>query len=153
MLIREPDMLTREQVQNRLEQVGYIAGPQLAMAISMMQQLERPLLLEGDAGVGKTQVAISLAEALGRRLILKPPGGEGSDAETAQRVVGPSADHFEGLLGREGVVVTALRPSGSADFEGRRVSVVSDGEAIPDGTRVRVINIEGNRVVVEALQT
>ncbi len=91
--------------------------------------------------------------SLGRRLILKPPGGEGSDAETAQRAVASSADHFEELLGREGVVVTALRPSGSADFEGRRVSVVSDGEAIPDGTRVRVINIEGNRVVVEALQT
>ena len=62
-------MMTREQVQDRLSEVGYIAGPQLAMAISMMQQLERPLLLEGDAGVGKTQVAISLAEALGRRLI------------------------------------------------------------------------------------
>jgi membrane-bound serine protease (ClpP class) len=88
--------------------------------------------------------------SLGRRLILKPPGG---DAETAQRVVVSSDDHFEELLGREGVVVTALRPSGSVDFEGRRVSVVSDGEAIPDGTRVRVIHIEGNRVVVEALQT
>ena len=62
-------MMTREQVQDRLAEVGYIAGPQLSMAISMMQQLERPLLLEGDAGVGKTQVAISLSEALGRRLI------------------------------------------------------------------------------------
>ncbi len=88
--------------------------------------------------------------SLGRRLILKPPGG---DAEKGSRAVASSDDHFEELLGREGVVVTALRPSGSVDFEGRRVSVVSDGEAIPDGTRVRVIHIEGNRVVVEALQT
>ena len=89
--------------------------------------------------------------SLGRRLILKPPGGEDSAAETARRGAVPSADHFEELLGREGVVVTALRPSGSVDFEGRRVSVVSAGEAIPDGARVRVIHIEGNRVVVEAL--
>jgi membrane-bound serine protease (ClpP class) len=91
--------------------------------------------------------------SLGRRLILKPPGAEGSDAETAQRAVASSGDRFDELLGREGVVVTALRPSGSVDFDGRRVSVVSDGEAISDGTRVRVIHIEGNRVVVEALQT
>jgi len=62
-------MLDREHVQELLAKVGYIADPQLAMAIAMMDRLERPLLLEGDAGVGKTQVAISLAEALGRKLI------------------------------------------------------------------------------------
>jgi len=62
-------MLNREDVQKALAKVGYIAEPQLAMAIAMMQRLQRPLLLEGDAGVGKTQVALSLAEALGRKLI------------------------------------------------------------------------------------
>ncbi len=62
-------MLDREHVEDLLAKVGYIADPQLAMAIAMMDRLERPLLLEGDAGVGKTQVAISLAESLGRKLI------------------------------------------------------------------------------------
>jgi MoxR-like ATPase len=62
-------MLDRKHVEDLLAKVGYIADPQLAMAIAMMDRLERPLLLEGDAGVGKTQVAISLAEALGRKLI------------------------------------------------------------------------------------
>ena len=62
-------MLEREHVQEMLKTVGYIAGPQLATAITMMDRLERPLLLEGDAGVGKTQVAVSLAKSLGRKLI------------------------------------------------------------------------------------
>ena len=62
-------MLDREHVQDLLAKVGYIADPQLAMAIAMMDRLKRPLLLEGDAGVGKTQVALSLADALGRKLI------------------------------------------------------------------------------------
>ena len=62
-------MLEREHVQELLKKVGYIADPQLAMAVAMMDRLERPLLLEGDAGVGKTQVAVSLAKALDRKLI------------------------------------------------------------------------------------
>lgn len=62
-------MQRQEQIQQQLDAVGYVAAPQLAMAIAMMDQLQRPLLLEGDAGVGKTQVAKSLSEATGRRLI------------------------------------------------------------------------------------
>ena len=56
--------LTREEVERRLGEVGYIAGPQLAMAIMLMRQLGRPLLLEGEAGVGKTEVGKALARML-----------------------------------------------------------------------------------------
>ena len=49
--------------------VGYVCDDMLATALSIATRLERPLLLEGEAGVGKTQVAASLAKALGRRLI------------------------------------------------------------------------------------
>jgi len=52
------------------------------------------------------------------------------------------------LLGREGVVEALLRPSGVARFDGRRVDVMSRGEPIESGSRVRVIEVEGNRVVV-----
>src|ERR1700759_4764662 len=41
---------------------GYIADAELATAISLMQLLKRPLLLEGEAGVGKTEVAKALAQ-------------------------------------------------------------------------------------------
>ncbi len=57
---------------------------------------------------------------------------------------------LESLLGGEGVTVTDLRPSGMVDIEGRRTDVVTNGEMIDRGIRVKVIEVEGNRVVVEA---
>jgi len=53
----------------RLAAQGYVAGPDLAMALHLAMRLGRPLLLEGAAGVGKTEVARALAGALGARLI------------------------------------------------------------------------------------
>jgi MoxR-like ATPase len=52
-----------------LRTAGYIADVGLVSTLWFSLALERPLLLEGDAGVGKTAVANALAEALGRRLI------------------------------------------------------------------------------------
>jgi MoxR-like ATPase len=48
---------------------GYLADRQLAMAVHLATVLEQPLLLEGEAGVGKTEVARALAAASGARLI------------------------------------------------------------------------------------
>ena len=48
---------------------GYLADRQLALAVHLAIVLEQPLLLEGEAGVGKTEVARSLAAAIGARLI------------------------------------------------------------------------------------
>lgn len=54
-------MKTRDEIAARLADVGYIADGELATAISLMLMLQRPLLLEGAAGVGKTEVAKALA--------------------------------------------------------------------------------------------
>src|SRR5450755_653720 len=48
---------------------GYLADRPLALAVSLAVALEQPLLLEGEAGVGKTEVARALATATGARLI------------------------------------------------------------------------------------
>ncbi|MEX0758513.1 MAG: AAA family ATPase, partial [Tistlia sp.] len=53
----------------RLAAVGYIADESLATALELALALERPLLLEGEAGVGKTAVATALAALLETRLI------------------------------------------------------------------------------------
>jgi MoxR-like ATPase len=56
-------------LQRELEGAGYVAEPALAAALLLMLDLGRPLLLEGDAGVGKTEVAKALASVRGARLI------------------------------------------------------------------------------------
>jgi MoxR-like ATPase len=61
--------LSREQIAERLANAGYIADGELATAVSLMQLLKRPLLLEGEAGVGKTEVAKALASVHGTELI------------------------------------------------------------------------------------
>jgi membrane-bound serine protease (ClpP class) len=45
-----------------------------------------------------------------------------------------------------------LRPAGVAEFEGRRVDVVSEGAFVAAGTPVRVVAVEGSRIVVRAVQ-
>ena len=57
------------------------------------------------------------------------------------------------LMGEEGVVEAALRPAGVARLAGRRVDVVSRGELVDRGARVRVIELTGNRVVVAPIET
>jgi len=52
-----------------LHRVGYIADEALATTLWLAGELQRPLLLEGDAGVGKTALAAALARAEGRRLV------------------------------------------------------------------------------------
>jgi MoxR-like ATPase len=62
-------MKTRDQIAQSLAGCGYIADTELATAIALMQLLKRPLLLEGEAGVGKTEVAKALACVHGTELI------------------------------------------------------------------------------------
>lgn len=54
----------------------------------------------------------------------------------------------EALLGREGVAFTPLRPSGTGLIDGRRVNVAADGEFIEKDSRITVVEVEGNRIVV-----
>jgi MoxR-like ATPase len=53
--------LDRDTISDRLAAVGYIADRDIATAVWLMEFLKRPLLLEGEAGVGKTEVAKALA--------------------------------------------------------------------------------------------
>ncbi|MGB8277950.1 MAG: MoxR family ATPase [Methylovirgula sp.] len=61
--------LARTEISQRLAAVGYVADRDLATALWLMDMLKRPLLLEGEAGVGKTEVAKALAAIHGARLI------------------------------------------------------------------------------------
>ena len=56
------------------------------------------------------------------------------------------------LLGKEGVTQTMLRPAGFVSIDDERIDVVSEGEMIERDTRVKVITIEGNRIVVARIE-
>ncbi|HEX4510365.1 MAG TPA: AAA family ATPase, partial [Burkholderiaceae bacterium] len=61
--------MTDDALQRALEAQGYLADDALATALWLAGELARPLLLEGDAGVGKTSVATAFAKASGRVLV------------------------------------------------------------------------------------
>ncbi|MEB0133919.1 MoxR family ATPase [Actimicrobium sp. CCC2.4] len=56
-------------LQRQLQQLGYVAEPGLAATLLLMTAMGRPLLLEGEAGVGKTEIAKVLAQVHQTRLI------------------------------------------------------------------------------------
>jgi MoxR-like ATPase len=74
--------MTRDKIAERLAAVGYVADRELPVALQLMEMLGRPLLLEGEAGVGKTEVAKALAAVHGAALI-RLQCYEGLDQSTA----------------------------------------------------------------------
>jgi MoxR-like ATPase len=69
-------------MQEAMEQHGYIAGPEIATAVFLAKEMRKPLLVEGDAGVGKTEIAKVLARILDTELI-RLQCYEGLDVSTA----------------------------------------------------------------------
>jgi len=63
-----------------------------------------------------------------------------------------TSERYEGLEGKEGEAITMLRPSGMVLIDGQKYSVVTSGELIEKGTMVRVIRVEGSRVVVRRIK-
>ena len=71
-----------DAVQQMLGDQGYVCDRALGTVVFLALSLGRPLFLEGEAGVGKTEIAKALAAALGRRLI-RLQCYEGLDASSA----------------------------------------------------------------------
>ena len=63
-----------------------------------------------------------------------------------------STEGKEGLVGKEGIVLSYLRPAGTVDIDGEKVDAVSEGTYVEAGSRVRVVRREGRRIVVRKIE-
>lgn len=63
-----------------------------------------------------------------------------------------SYDSKDDLLGKQGVALTGLRPSGTARIDDRRIDVVSEGGFVEKGQKVRVVATDAGRVLVSAVE-
>jgi membrane-bound serine protease (ClpP class) len=77
--------------------------------------------------------------AVGKRLSLSKSGADFKSYPDETRL----------LTGKKGVALSALRPSGIARIEDRRVDVVADGDWIEEGTPIVVASVEGVRILVQ----
>jgi membrane-bound serine protease (ClpP class) len=70
---------------------------------------------------------------------------------TSTSIVGDLGIDLSGLINQTGSAYTNLRPSGTAVIGNQRVDVVTEGAMIDKDTAVRVVAVEGNRVVVREI--
>jgi membrane-bound serine protease (ClpP class) len=80
-----------------------------------------------------------------RRLILSEPTGIAKAGDLA---------HYDpkALVGRVGVAKTMLRPSGKMTLDGRPIDCVTEGDLVPAGRKVKILAVEGARVVVRPVE-
>lgn len=64
-----PSFTSVEDAARRLEAVGYLSSPEIATSVFLADRMNKPILVEGPAGVGKTELARALALALDRGFI------------------------------------------------------------------------------------
>jgi MoxR-like ATPase len=98
-------LASADAIQAAFRERGYIADRSLATVVFLALQLGRPLLLEGEAGVGKTELAKVLATSLGTRLI-RLQCYEGLDVNTAV---------YEWNYPRQMLEIRLLEARGAAD--------------------------------------
>ncbi|ETW14716.1 hypothetical protein ATO8_02375 [Roseivivax marinus] len=110
------EMTSIDAVQARLADVGYVCGRSLATVVFLSLRLGRPLFLEGEAGVGKTEIAKALAATLGRRLI-RLQCYEGLDASSAV---------YEWNFAAQMVAIRTAEAAGGADRAALQTELFSD---------------------------
>lgn len=62
-----------------------------------------------------------------------------------------SSNDLKYLLGKQGVAITDLRPSGTADFDGIEFDVISEGKYISKDTRLVIYKVQGSKLIVKTL--
>jgi MoxR-like ATPase len=107
---------TIDEVQDKLRATGYVCGRALATVVFLSIKLGRPIFLEGEAGVGKTEIAKALAATLDRKLI-RLQCYEGLDASSAV---------YEWNFPAQMVAIRTAEAAGGADRATLQTELFSD---------------------------
>lgn len=96
------------------------------------------------AGVGLYVIAIKLMPktAVGKMIFL----------QNTQKGYDVSVSGQRELVGKEGIALSYLRPTGIAEIEGKRVNVITEGEFIERDARIRVSELKDNQLVVHRIE-
>jgi membrane-bound ClpP family serine protease len=113
-------------------------------------QMQQTLWTIGGAAVGIVAVAFLLRRWLPRaplfdRMLLEPPSPTEAETISHRETLLDASD----LVGARGTTTTPLVPGGKARFGNRVLDVLTEGEAIGRGSEVVVVEVRGNRIVVE----
>ena len=134
--------------------VAGISGIVLQVAVVVMTWFNHGPL----AALGMTLVILSIITIAVSMSIRSATNGRLSKSnivlnETESTEAGYRAsDDMNVFLGKEGETTTVLRPTGMAEFDGVKLNVVSEGEFIQPGTRVRIVRVEGSRILVHTVE-
>ena len=110
------DISSIDAVQKMLADQGYVCSRALGTVVFLSLKLGRPLFLEGEAGVGKTEIAKALAAAMGKRLI-RLQCYEGLDASSAV---------YEWNFAAQMVAIRTAEASGNADRKALNAELFSE---------------------------
>lgn len=122
-----------------------LAAGIILYARSLLQALILIVIILAILGAALTLVLQSASKGhLSKHLVL--------DSTVDEDVKFSGTEDLSYFIGSEGITLTVLRPSGTADFNGVKLDVVSEGEFIQKGTSVIIDKIEGHRIVVKQKQ-
>ena len=99
------------------------------------------LLLITLAGLFALSFCMSQTRFMWERLALKT-------CQTQKEGYVAPKQSFAIFLDKQGIALCQLRPAGTADFNGERLDVVTEGAFVASGSRIKVIAVEGTRVIV-----
>ncbi len=90
---------------------------------------------------------IPAAIYIGLKLLVKSPATLNTNLSKESGFVSQSPD-LAGYLGMDGEALTALRPSGTALINGKRLDVVTRGEYLEKSSKINVLSVTGNQIIV-----
>ncbi|MDD5557149.1 MAG: NfeD family protein [bacterium] len=124
----------------------------LSLAASLVMAFNAYGAAAGLSYLGVMTVAVLIGIWLTYTVVRRTRVGRSLFLDETQRGFSSAGEDLSALRGIEGTALTPLRPSGKAEIGGRRIDVVTEGGMTAQGARVRVLSVEGARVVVREIE-